>query len=123
MAVIGTGIDLVEIGRIERALERRPALAGRLFTERELSEAADRRRPARHLAARFAAKEAVLKAIPVDYPVSLREIEVTGSEPPSIEFREGLAERAEEGGWMTTVSLTHERELAGAIAVVEVADP
>jgi holo-[acyl-carrier protein] synthase len=120
MTVVGIGMDLVEIGRMERALERRPGLAGRLFTDRELLEASDRRRPARHLAARFAAKEAVLKAIPVDAPVALCDIEVVGSTPPGIEFRGGLADLARAGGWSTTVSLTHEREMAGAVAVVEV---
>ncbi len=59
----GIGIDLVEIARIERALARRPRLARRLFTEGEIEYAAARGRPARHLAARFAAKEAVVKAL------------------------------------------------------------
>ena len=54
----GSGIDLLEIGRLERALERRPRLAERLFTDGELADARSRRRPGRHLAARFAAKEA-----------------------------------------------------------------
>lgn len=122
MTVVGIGMDLVEIGRIERALERRPALAGRLFTDRELRESTDRRRPGRHLAARFAAKEAVIKAMPLHRPVAIREIEVVGSTPPRIEFREGLAKVAREARWTTHVSLTHEREMAGAVAVVEVAD-
>ena len=59
----GVGIDLIEIERIERALERRPRLAERLFTADEIAYAADRARPGRHLAARFAAKEAVIKAL------------------------------------------------------------
>lgn len=122
MAVIGIGMDLIGIERIERALERRPGLAARLFTDRELREASDRKSPARHLAARFAAKEAVIKAIPVDRPVSIREIEVVGSSPPLIEFHDGLADLARTGGWETMVSLTHEREIAGAIAVVEVTE-
>ena len=56
----GAGIDLIEIERVERALERRPALAERIFTQRELDAANDRSRPGPHLAARFAAKEAAL---------------------------------------------------------------
>ena len=60
---IGLGIDLIEIDRVERALERRPRLAERLFTPAELSYARNRARPGRHLAARFAAKEAVIKAL------------------------------------------------------------
>ena len=59
----GIGIDLLEIGRLERALERRPQLAERLFTDGELAYARSRHRPGRHLAARFAAKEAAVKAL------------------------------------------------------------
>ena len=120
MAVIGIGMDLVEIGRMERALERRPGLAERLFTARELRDAEERRRPARHLAARFAAKEAVVTAVPVDGPVAIDEIEVVGSSPPCIELHRSLAEASRAGGWSIRLSLTHEREMAGAVAIVEV---
>ena len=50
----GLGMDLIEINRIERALDRHPRLAGRLFTDAELEYSRDRLRPGRHLAARFA---------------------------------------------------------------------
>lgn len=123
MEVVGIGMDLVEIGRLERALERRPGLARRLFTDRELSDARDRRRPGRHLAARFAAKEAVLKALPVESPIAIREIEVVGQGAPAIEFRHGLGEVARKEGWVTRLSLTHEREMAGAVAIVGVRNP
>ena len=59
----GLGLDLLEIERLERALERRPRLAERLFTDAERAYAAARARPAQHLAARFCAKEAVAKAL------------------------------------------------------------
>src|SRR5919198_3776679 len=78
------GIDLIEIERVERALERRPRLARRLFTEGELAYAADRARPGRHLAARFAAKEAVIKAL--GRPLAPREIEVVGGKPPTLKL-------------------------------------
>ena len=64
--VPGVGIDLLEIERFERALERRPRLAERLFTDAERSYAASRARPGMHLAARFCAKEAVAKALGPD---------------------------------------------------------
>ena len=51
----GVGIDLLEIERLERALGRHPRLADRVFTRSEQDYAAARARPARHLAARFAA--------------------------------------------------------------------
>src|SRR3712207_5280965 len=60
------GIDLLEIDRLERALARRPGLAVRLFTERERAYADSRARPAMHLAARFCAKEAVVKALTLE---------------------------------------------------------
>src|SRR5947208_14394337 len=62
----GAGIDLLEIERLERALERRPRLAERLFTPAELDYARARARPAQHLAARVCAKEAVAKALRLD---------------------------------------------------------
>ncbi|HKQ18031.1 MAG TPA: 4'-phosphopantetheinyl transferase superfamily protein, partial [Solirubrobacterales bacterium] len=61
--VAALGIDLIEIDRVERALERRPRLAERLFRRGELAACANRARPGRHLAARFAAKEAAIKAL------------------------------------------------------------
>jgi holo-[acyl-carrier protein] synthase len=111
--VAGVGIDLIEIERLERALERRPRLAERLFTEGELAYARDRARPGRHLAARFAAKEAVLKALGTSVP--LREIEVVSGEPPRIQLH-GLAAEAA-GDAEIAISLTHSRETAAAVAL------
>jgi holo-[acyl-carrier protein] synthase len=54
--VSGVGLDLLDVERLERALERRPRLAERLFTDEERAYAARRARPAEHLAARFCAK-------------------------------------------------------------------
>jgi holo-[acyl-carrier protein] synthase len=107
------GIDLIEIERIERALERRPRLAQRLFTDAELAYASDRARPGRHLAARFAAKEAVIKAL--GRPVPLREIEVIGGKPPTLALHGRAAEVA--GDTEIAISLTHSRETAAAVAV------
>jgi holo-[acyl-carrier protein] synthase len=110
---VGVGIDLIEIERVERALERRPRLAERLFTEGELAYARDRARPGRHLAARFAAKEAVIKALGT--AVSPREIEVVAGEPPRVELHGRAAEVA--GGSEISISLTHSAEMAAAVAV------
>jgi holo-[acyl-carrier protein] synthase len=107
------GIDLIEIERVERALERRPRLAERLFTEGELAYARDRARPGRHLAARFAAKEAVIKAL--GRPVPPREIEVVAGHPPSLRLHGRAAEAA--GGSEVAISLTHSRESAAAVAI------
>jgi holo-[acyl-carrier protein] synthase len=110
---IGLGIDLIEIERVERALERRPRLAERLFTPAELSYAGNRARPGRHLAARFAAKEAVIKAL--GQPVSAREIEVESGEPPRVRLHGRAAELA--GDREIAISLTHSRESAAAVAI------
>ena len=97
----GIGIDLLEIERLERALERHPRLAERVFTEAERDYAGDRARPGRHLAARFAAKEAVVKALGLSGGFGLREIEVVAGEPPTVRLarprRRGGRGRADRG--------------------------
>ena len=112
----GVGIDLLEIERMERALERRPRLAERVFTPAELEYAAARKRPAQHLAARFAAKEAVVKALGLS-AFRPREIEVLAGEPPTVRLTGSAAEAAE--GLEVAVSLTHSRENAAAVAVAQ----
>ena len=113
------GIDLLEIERLERALARRPRLAGRLFTEAERSFAAQRARPAMHLAARFCAKEAVVKALGLEV-FEPHDIEVVGGGdgPPAVRLSGPAAARAQELGASVAISLTHTREMAGAVAVV-----
>lgn len=113
----GIGIDLVEISRIEQAIARRPRLAGRLFTDAELDYAAGRRRPARHLAARFAAKEAVVKALGMGPGSAIRQIEVVAGSPPRIRLHEEAARFADERGLAVRISLSHEREIAAAVAI------
>jgi holo-[acyl-carrier protein] synthase len=109
----GVGIDLIEIERIERALERRPRLAARLFTPAEIEYAEARARPGRHLAARFAAKEAVIKALAT--PVPPGEIEIEPGEPPRVRLHGRAAETA--SGARISISLTHSREAAAAVAL------
>lgn len=112
----GVGIDLLEIGRMERALRRHPRLAGRVFTAAERDYAAAHARPGRHLAARFAAKEAVVKALGLSGGFGLGEIEVVAGEPPSIRLSGRAAAAA--GDRDVQVSLTHSRDFAAAVALV-----
>ena len=114
----GIGIDLIEIARVERALDRHPRLAERLFSPAELSAARGRARPGRHLAARFAAKEAALKALGLG-GLRLHEVEVAGGgdEPPTLLLSGKAASLARERGVELEVSLTHSRELAAASVV------
>lgn len=117
MASPSVGIDLLEIERLERALERRPRLAARLFTESELAYASARARPGQHLAARFCAKEAVAKALGLQ-TWSFREVEVLAGDPaPSLRLSGAAAARAEQLGVTVSVSLTHTRRDAAAIAL------
>jgi holo-[acyl-carrier protein] synthase len=117
------GIDLLEIERLERALERRPALAERLFTPHEREYAASRARPGQHLAARFCAKEAVAKALGLTVLV-WREIEVVSDGgAPAVRLHGATAQRATSLGVIVRVSLTHTRTDAGAVAVTERASP
>jgi holo-[acyl-carrier protein] synthase len=111
------GIDLLEIERLERALERRPRLAERLFTDGERAYAAGRARPGQHLAARFCAKEAVAKALGLD-AWSFRDVEVVGGDgPPEVRLHGAVAARAQALGVKVSVSLTHSRRDAAAVAV------
>jgi holo-[acyl-carrier protein] synthase len=114
----GIGFDLIEIERLERAIERRPRLAQRLFSDAELAFAEARRRPGRHLAARFAAKEAAQKALGLG-GMRMHEIEVQGGGegPPSLRLSGSAAEVARAAGVSLSVSLTHSRELAAATVV------
>jgi holo-[acyl-carrier protein] synthase len=117
LAPAGVGIDLLEIERLERALERRPRLAERLFTEAERAYAAARARPGQHLAARFCAKEAVAKALGL-VSWSFRDVEVmAGESQPSVRLSGAAAERAAALGVEVVVSLTHSHGHAAAVAI------
>jgi len=116
-ATEAVGIDLLEIDRLERALERRPRLALRLFTEAERAYAASRARPGQHLAARFCAKEAVAKVLALE-AWSFLDVEILGGDgPPQLRLHGAAAARAAELGVEVSVSLTHTRRDAGAVAV------
>jgi holo-[acyl-carrier protein] synthase len=115
----GVGIDLLEVERLERALERRPRLAERVFTDAERAYAQARARPGLHLAARFCAKEAVAKALGMT-AWGWREVEVvaTGA-APELRLTGSVAARASELGVRASISLTHTDTTAGAVALLE----
>lgn len=112
---MNVGIDLIEIERVERALGRRPRLAQRLFTAAELEYSRERARPGRHLAARFAAKEAVIKALGTR-GLAPSQIEIEPGPPPAVRLSGPAAEAA--AGRSLSVSLTHSRESAAAVALL-----
>lgn len=111
----GLGIDLIEIERVEGALARRPRLAARLFRPTELAAAADRARPGRHLAARFAAKEAAIKAL--GGACGPRDVEVIADPAPRLRLHGRAHESAAADGLELAVSITHSRESAAAVVV------
>ena len=112
------GLDLLDIARLERALERRPRLAQRLFTDGERAYAAARARPGQHLAARFCAKEAVAKALGLT-AWSFRDVEVVSGEgAPTVRLHGQAAARAAALGVVVRVSLTHTTTDAAAVAIL-----
>ncbi|MEY3276108.1 MAG: hypothetical protein RL153_1374 [Verrucomicrobiota bacterium] len=123
--ILGTGIDLVEIQRIRDALQRHGAsFAERLLTAAEWTYCNGHQDPAPCVAARFAAKEAVSKAMGVGIGTTLQwhDIEVVRlpSGQPSIELSEAGRETLRRlGGRTIHISLTHERGHAAAIAILE----
>jgi holo-[acyl-carrier protein] synthase len=121
--VIGVGVDLCEIDRMRTALERTPQLRDRLFTAEEQGYCDERTDPTERYAARFAAKEAVLKALGLGIGAcKWREIEVARADggAPSVRLH-GAAQRLadERGVTRWHLSLSHTRSLAEAIAVAE----
>ena len=109
------GLDLIEISRVELALARRPRLAARLFRPGELAYAEGLSRPGRHLAARFAAKEAAIKAL--GGGCSPRDVEVVGAQPPELRLHGRARQRADARGVDLAVTLTHSRGLAAAVVL------
>lgn len=121
--MIGVGVDVVEIERFRRSLERTPSMRARLFVASELADVADRRDPVPALAARFAAREAVMKALGVGlgaFGFHDAWVERAASGAPSIVVAGRAAELAELAGvsrWH--VSLSHVDLVAVAYVVAE----
>jgi holo-[acyl-carrier protein] synthase len=115
-------VDLIEIARIRRALERYPGFRERCFTDAERAYCESRRNPAQSYAGRFAGKEAVGKALGfgVARAFAWKEVEIVGRPKPSVRLHGRLAAwAARVGAQEIDVSMTHSRELAQAVAVVE----
>ena len=123
--IYGVGVDLVNLSRMERALERwGERFRGMVFGREELEYAATKKHPAQHLAACFAAKEAVIKALGLTTGLGLRfsQIQVTHEESgaPRVALSGAAAERAGELGVQRMhLSLSHDRGYAVAMVVAE----
>lgn len=113
------GIDLIEIERIRGALERHgDSFKHRCFTDDEIAYCDSKPNPAQHYAGRFAAKEAVGKALGSGVYFTWKEIEVRGRPKPGVHLSGRTAKWAEKVGVATVeLSMTHSRELAAAVAL------
>jgi holo-[acyl-carrier protein] synthase len=118
---VRVGVDLIEIERVRRSLSRYPRFRDRCFTAAEQAYCESRPNPAQSYAGRFAAKEAVGKALGfgVARAFAWTEIEVVGRPKPSVRLSGRVAEWARRAGaGAIDLSMTHSRELASAVCVV-----
>lgn len=116
MSLIGIGIDVVDVARFGESLDRTPALRDRLFTPAEAE------RPLASLAARFAAKEALAKALGAPAGLAWHDAEIVSEETgrPRFELSGTVSARAEElGAVHVHVSLSHDAGIASAVVVLE----
>jgi holo-[acyl-carrier protein] synthase len=114
--IIGVGIDVVDLDRFAESLERTPAMRERVFTPLE------RERPLASLAARFAAKEALAKALGAPVGMAWHDAEVVSPESgnPELALRGTVLARAEQLGVRRVhVSLSHDAGIASAVVVLE----
>jgi holo-[acyl-carrier protein] synthase len=119
---VPVGIDVIEIARVRRALERYPAFRVRCFTEAERAYCDARPNPAQHYAGRFAGKEAIGKALGfgVARTFAWREVEIAGRPKPGVRLSgrmQAWAVRA--GAGAIDLSMSHSRELATAVCVAD----
>jgi len=123
MALAGIGVDILEIGRMERALSRHPSFARRVFTRQERDYCDSTARPAEHYAGRFVAREAVLKALGTGFAegVGLKDVWVDRDEsgqPRAVLEGRAAQIAAEKGVSEVALSLSFTREVAVANAVM-----
>jgi len=125
MTVLGVGVDIVDIERFTRALERTPALRARLFgpVDTQPQDLAAQDLAGQSLAARFAAKEATLKALGGNISgFSWHDIQVSGErgQQPKLVLSGGVAKRAALAGVTSThLSMSHDGGMAIAFVVVD----
>jgi holo-[acyl-carrier protein] synthase len=121
--ILGLGTDLVAVPRLEAVLSRhRERFLGRVFTPAEQADCFSRAQPARHLAARLAAKEAAMKALGTGWGLGIRwqdvEVQSGGAVPPVLLLTGAARDRANARGIrQALVSLSHDGDYAIAVVV------
>jgi holo-[acyl-carrier protein] synthase len=123
MNIIGLGLDATDIDRVADVIERHgERFLRRIFTDIEIAYCTRRRVPAIHFAARFAAKEAAMKALGTGHTqdVLWRDVEVVrGGGPPRLQWHGGAARRfAAIGGHSSLLTITHSDDLAIAQVLI-----
>jgi holo-[acyl-carrier protein] synthase len=122
--IYGTGTDIIEVSRIQKAMERNIGFRDKIFTPDEIKYCEEKKNKYQHYAARFSAKEALLKAMGTGWRLGIRfaDIEVYHDEfgKPLIRLTGKAKEHAiQEGLKKIHVSLSHLKELATAIVIIE----
>jgi holo-[acyl-carrier protein] synthase len=121
MQILGLGVDLADIDRVERVLGKYPRFAERCFTPHEREYAFRYANPARRLAARFAGKEAVMKSLGTGWRgIGWQDIEITGGGKPTVRMSGNAARRADDLGVtevLVTITHTDTSALVMAVAV------
>ncbi|MGZ8753787.1 MAG: holo-ACP synthase [Acidimicrobiia bacterium] len=119
MRIIGLGVDLAEIDRVQALLEKYERFAERVFTEDERAYASRFAHPARRYAARFAGKEAVMKSLGTGWRrIRWQDIEITGGGAPRVNlFGTARARAAQLGVTEVLVTITHTDVTAMVFAI------
>lgn len=123
MQILGLGVDLADVERVGRVLEKYPRFAERCFTEHEREYAFRFAKPERRLAARFAGKEAVMKSLGTGWRrIGWKDIEITGGGKPTVRLSGTASGRAGFLGVtdvLVTITHTDDAALVMAVAVGE----
>jgi holo-[acyl-carrier protein] synthase len=118
---MNVGLDVIEIARVARTLERYAAFRERCFTDEERAYCDSRPNPAQHYAARFAGKEAVGKALGfgVARAFAWKDVEIAGRPKPAVQLSGRIQEWARRvGAGPIDLSMTHSEDIAAAVCVV-----
>jgi holo-[acyl-carrier protein] synthase len=120
MAIVGIGVDVVDLARFANLVDRTPQIVDRLFTKAEQVSAEGHQLPVNSLAGRFAVKEAVAKALGAPAGMAWHDCEVSNGGAPTISMRGTVAEVAANlliTNWH--VSLSHDGPVAIAYVIAE----
>lgn len=122
--IVGIGIDMIEVDRVREKIEKEKGFREHIFSEKEIAYCIAQADPYQHYAARFAGKEAFLKAIGrgLSFSLDVHKIEILPQEEgkPEIHLMGEYKTLKEEGAWRKIhVSLTHLKSTASAIVIIE----